>query len=168
MEASEHMSAGLMMASLYPVFVVMAVLMPLLPVLVIIEIYYIATSLYISFALLKIYRELGSVRFVIYAAIIILVVIQSELAIWLFSSSAFKFQILISKAIFYLLLGTSLISLASKWGEKLKVLGLILVIGGFLVSFPSLASLLGLFLLLLGCMGASKYLSKGFGDASFK
>lgn len=151
------------MASLYPALVVMALLMPVLPVLVLVEIYFLSASLYLSFGLLNLYREFRSLRFAIYSILIIAVVLQSELAIWILSpSESSEFSIMISKVIFYLILGTSLVSLASNRGDKLRTFGLILVIGSFSALVPTpIATLLSLILLLYGCLGASRYLSKG-------
>ncbi len=158
MDPAEHFSAGLMMASLYPALTVMAVLMPSLPVLLIVEFYFLIFSLYLSVSILRTGRSVRSIRLQIYGALMLIVVLMGEASIWVLApSEASGFSVLLSKAIFYLLVGSTLIS------RELGVrrYGLLIVAGSVLVVFPAPATAaLGLILLLVGCFGASRSLEK--------
>ena len=158
MDPAEHFSAGLMMASLYPALIVMAVLMPFLPVLLIVESYFVIFSLYLSISVLGMGRSVSSIRLQIYGGLMLIVVLMGEASIWILSpSEASGFSVLLSKAVFYLLVGSTLIS------RELEVrrYGLIIVAGSVLVVFPApVTAALGLILLLVGCFGASRSLEK--------
>ncbi|MDK2373331.1 MAG: hypothetical protein QI197_08150 [Candidatus Korarchaeota archaeon] len=168
MESLEHMSAALMMASFYPALVVIAVLMPSLPVLAIVEMYFLITFLYLSASTYMVGRSLGSRRLIAYSGLMILVLAISELAIWIAKpSETTGLSVLLSKAVIYLLTGSSLILMSSLLRiSRLKIRGLVVVVGSGLVVIPyPVPAIIGLILMFLGCWSSSRLITTTRGDA---
>ncbi len=134
------LSSGLRMLSLYPVFVVIATLMVTLPVLIIVEDYFLLSSLYTALTLRKISRSMKVGELSFAAALMFLVVASGELAIWMGGSSELSgFVVLLAKAIFCFMLGSSPIvfSVAARMGSGMRNCGLMVAAGSILVTVPS-------------------------------
>ncbi len=167
MESLEHISAALMMASLYPALVVIAVLMPSLPVLAIVEMYFLTSFLYLSASTYMVGRSLSSKRLIVYSALMILLLAVSELAIWIIRpSETTGLSVLLSKAVIYLLTGSSLIIMSSLLRiDGLKIRGLLVVMGSGLVVIPyPVPAIIGLILMFLGCWSSSRLIATALGD----
>ncbi|GEM_PF-2835125 len=168
MDPLEHMSAALMMASLYPVLVVVAVLMISLPVLAIVEMYFLITFLYLSASTYMTGKSLGSKRLTVYSSLVILVLAVSEIAIWIVRPSEITgLSVLLSKAVVYLLTGSSLMLLSSLLRiDRLKIQGLVVVVGSGLVVIPyPISAITGLVLMFLGCWSSSHLIAMTRGKA---
>ncbi len=150
----KSLAQGIEMLSLYPIFVVMAILMVSILVLSIVEVYFLIASAYTIFGMWRL-KDLKLRSLAIISASL---VAASELILWLSRAEASGMIIMLLKSIFLFLVGLS-IFLAG--GKAVKGYSYAVMLGSAIVPVPyPLITLVAYALIIIGLFGASKRLMR--------
>ncbi len=150
----KSLAQGIEMLSLYPIFVVMAILMVSILVLSIVEVYFLIASAYTIFGMWR----LGDLKFRSLAIVSASIIASSELILWLSRAEASGMVIMLLKSTFLFLVGVT-VFLAG--GNEIKAYSYAIMLGSAIVPVPyPLITIIAYALIIIGLFGSSKRLMR--------
>ncbi len=141
------------MLSLYPIFVIMAILMVSITVLSIVEVYFLIASIYTVFGMWKV-NDLKVRSIAIISASL---VVTSEMILWLSHVEAGGMIVMLLKSIFLFLVGVAVFLVETR--GNVTRFSYAIMMGSAMVPVPyPLITLIAYVLIIVGLFGASRRL----------